>query len=183
MQRLKIFGIVFLLAVTGAVSLAQGMFSAVEGKVKRVDATAKTIVVETGDGVDHTLHYAERTIVRGANSADQAASHDIHAVGKGTTIVAHYFTAEGKDTVAEIDRLGEDGLQRSAGTIDDLDRGKKKLVLKATDGTETTFQLSDHAAIDAGTDIKKSVEKSTHVTVYYTQQAGKKVAHFFETST
>ena len=34
----------------------------------------------------------------------------------------------------------------------------------------------------AGTDIKKGAEKSTHVTVYYTEQAGKKVAHFFETS-
>jgi len=34
--------------------------------------------------------------------------------------------------------------------------------------------------VDAGKDVGKGVEKSSKVTVYYTEDAGKKVAHFFE---
>jgi hypothetical protein len=36
--------------------------------------------------------------------------------------------------------------------------------------------------VDAGKDIEKDSEKSAHVVVYYTEESGKKVALFFETS-
>lgn len=67
------------------------------------------------------------------------------------------------------------------GTISSLDRGGKKLVVKATDGTERTFRLADRAAEDGAKDVDKAAEKSERVTVYYTEDAGRKVAHFFET--
>ncbi len=55
-------------------------------------------------------------------------------------------------------------------------------MLKAADGTKTTFRLTDHAAVDEGKDIGKGSVKSAHVTVYYTEKGGKKIAHFFEAS-
>ena len=36
-----------------------------------------------------------------------------------------------------------------------------------------------HAAEDAGKDISEEGEKSGKVTVYYTERAGHKIAHFF----
>ena len=36
------------------------------------------------------------------------------------------------------------------------------------------------AAKDAGKDIAAGAEKSARVTIYYTQEAGRKVAHFFK---
>jgi len=54
------------------------------------------------------------------------------------------------------------------------------VAVKTADGTEQTFKLSGHAAADAGKDIGKGTEKSAKVTVYYTEEAGKKTAHFFE---
>jgi hypothetical protein len=62
------------------------------------------------------------------------------------------------------------------GTVSEVDRGGKKLVVKTADGTEQTFKLADHAAVETG----KGTEKAAKVTVYYTEDAGKKVAHFFE---
>jgi hypothetical protein len=181
MLNLKIFTIAlaFLSASSVAVCAAQDAVSAVEGTVKKVDASTKTMAVETGDGADHTFHYVGQTVVDGTKATDQATIHGVDKIGQGTKVVAHYTTAGGKDTVMEIDRVGDDGLKRSTGTIDQLDRGGKKLVLKADDGTKTSFRLSDHAAVDSGKDIGKSSEKSAHVTVYYTEEAGKKVAHFF----
>jgi Cu/Ag efflux protein CusF len=182
MQKIFATVLAFLFGGSLAVCAAQDVVSAVEGTVKKVDASTKTIVVETGDGADHTFHYVGRTVVHGTQATDQATIHGVDKIGDASKVVAHYTTVGGKDTVMEIDRVGDDGLKKSTGTIDELDRGGKKLVLKADDGTRTTFRLSDHAAVDSGKDIGKGSEKSAHVTVYYTEDAGKKVAHFFKAS-
>jgi hypothetical protein len=71
-------------------------------------------------------------------------------------------------------------MKATKGTVEEIDRGGKKLVVKAADGTKDTFRLSDDAAVDAGKGIAKGSEKTAHVTVYYTESAGKKVAHFFK---
>jgi hypothetical protein len=180
MRKLLSLGITAFLLSSFATCEAQELVRAVEGQVKSVDVLGKTIVVETDDGIDHTLNYVEQTVIRGAHAADQAATHDVHALRQGTKIVAHYTTMDGKDTVREIDRLGEDGLKTATGTVDELDRGNKLLVLKAADGTETRFRLSDHAAIDAGREIEKEGGKSAHVMVYYMEEANKKEALFFQ---
>jgi hypothetical protein len=182
MQKRWVLILVAVLA--GSVSLwaAQDVVSAVEGVVKKVDSGTKTVVVETADGTDHTFHYVGSTVVHGGKATDEATIHGVDKLGEGTKVVAHYTTEGGKDTVHEIDRVGDDGMKSSTGTIDHIDRGTKTLVVKADDGTKTTFHLTDHAAADSGKDIAKGSEKSTHVTVYYTEKAGQKIAHFFKSS-
>jgi hypothetical protein len=85
-----------------------------------------------------------------------------------------------KNTVVEIDKVGDTGLQRSEGTIKEIDRGGKRLVIESADGTEHAFTLTRHAAADAGKDVSAGAEKGTKVAIYSTQDAGKSVAHFFE---
>ncbi len=80
-------------------------------------------------------------------------------------MVAHSTKRGMKDTTLEVNRIGDDGVKKIEGTIKEIDRGGKKLVLKVADGTEHTFSIAEHA---------------TKVVVYSTEHAGKKVAHFFE---
>ena len=40
--------------------------------------------------------------------------------------------------------------------------------------------MTGHASEEAGKDVAKATAKGPKVTVYYTEDAGKKVAHFFE---
>jgi len=54
------------------------------------------------------------------------------------------------------------------------------MVVKAADGTEQTFDVTKDAASATAKDIAAGTEKSAKVTVYYTEEAGKKVAHFFK---
>jgi hypothetical protein len=53
-------------------------------------------------------------------------------------------------------------------------------VVVTADGTEKTFTLPDHAVTDSGKDIAKGSEKGAKVVVYSSEDAGKKVAHFFQ---
>jgi hypothetical protein len=54
------------------------------------------------------------------------------------------------------------------------------MAVKTADGSVQTFKMAGHATEDAGRDVGKGIEKSAKVTVYYTEKAGKEIAHFFE---
>jgi hypothetical protein len=53
-------------------------------------------------------------------------------------------------------------------------------VVKTADGTEKTFEYTGNAAKDMGKAVGAGTEKGAKVTVYYTEETGKKIAHFFE---
>jgi hypothetical protein len=50
------------------------------------------------------------------------------------------------------------------------------------DGTEQTYRLTERAAEDAGKETEDTAKKSSHAIVYYSEEAGHKVAHFFKTN-
>jgi hypothetical protein len=162
------------------VMLGQDVVHAVEGTVKKVDTGSKTLVVDTKDGTEHTFHYAKDVTVDGANDSKKATVAGLGDVKEGSKVAVHYTVVAGKETTHEIDKLGDDGLKTTEGTVSSIDRGAKTVAVKTEDGTVQTFHLTDRAAKDTGKDIAAGAEKSAKVTVYYTEQAGKKTAHFIQ---
>ena len=175
MKTLISQGIVLMLLAP--LSFAVEAVSAVHGTISKIDSAARTIIVKAADGTEHTLHFIGKTAVHGTEAA---AKDTFHGLTEGAEVVAHYTAKGSEKTAVEVDKVGKDGMKAVEGTVSDLDRGGKKLVVKSADGTEQTFKLADRASMDAAKDIDKAAEKSAHVTVYYTEDAGKKVAHFFE---
>jgi len=159
-----------LLLLSGLGWAAQDVVSAVHGTITKLDSTAKTAAVK----------FADKTTVHGAEATAMGGKDAFHGLTEGTEVVAHYTTKGTENTAVEVDKVGKDGIKSVDGTITHMDRAGKTLAVKTADGTEDTFRLSGHAATDAGKDIAKGSEKSAKVTVYYTEGAGKKVAHFFE---
>ena len=168
------------LALASPVFAGGDVVSAVHGTVVKIDEGTKIVVVKTADGTRHSLHFVDKTTVHGAELSAHGASGSWHGLTKGSEVVAHYTKRGTEDTAVEIDRVGTDGLKTAKGTVTDIDRGGKKLVVDTGEGTKKTFELTDHASEDAGEDIAKGTVKGSKVTVYYTEDAGKKVAHFFE---
>lgn len=177
-RRTLAIGLAFLFGATAVV--AQDVVIAVSGTVKKVDSGTKTVVVKTADGTEHTFHFVERTSVQGADASAAGAKDTFHGVKEGSEVVVHYSKKGTEETAEEIDHVGKDGLKVTEGTVSKIDRGGKTLVVKTADGAEETFHLTDHAAKDAGKGIGEGAEKSGKVTVYYTEKAGRKVAHFFK---
>jgi hypothetical protein len=68
--------------------------------------------------------------------------------------------------------------------VEDVGKGTKTVAVKTADGTKETFVVADHATVSTGKDVArysvKGAEKGEHVTVYYTEEAGKKIAHVFK---
>jgi hypothetical protein len=171
--------LVFILVVLPLLCASAYAITAVEGTVQRFDRTARTIVVKAADGTEHTFHFVGRTAVHGVEKTDAAANDSFHGLKEGGHVVMHYSRKGSRETAEEIDRVGEGGMKSAEGTVTHLDRGAKTVTVRTADGSEQVFHLTDHAAQDAGKDVSAGAEKSGKVTVYYTEEAGHKVAHFF----
>lgn len=168
-----IFGAVFAFS-------AQDATGAVEGTVKKIDAASKTIVVKTADGTERKFHFADRAAVHGVKETAKGSGETLHGLKEGSDVVVHYTSKDTTRTAEEIDRVGKDGLKIGEGTIQKIDRSGKTLIVKSAGGAEETYRMSDRAAVDAGRDLGKGGEKSEKATVYYTEEAGQKVAHYFK---
>ena len=165
--------IVFLSILMASIALAVEAVSAMHGTISKIDSGAKTIVVKTADGAEHTFHFVAKTTVHGTEAGARDA---FHGLKEGSEVVAHYTAKGTENTAVEVDEIGKNGLKTMEGTVSEIDRGGKKLVVKSADGSEQAFKMADHAADETG----KGAQKAAKVTVYYTEDAGKKIAHFFQ---
>ena len=174
MSKSVILGILCLLICSSAFAI-----TVIEGKVEKIDSTAKTIVVKAEDGTLHTFHFVQRTLVQGGQTAETAAKDTFHGLKEGSEVAVHYTATGGEETAEEVDRLGDNGLKAAQGQLVRLDQTAKTATIKAQDGTMHVYQLSSHAYDEVSKNIATTAQKSGKVTVYYTEQAGRQVAHFF----
>jgi hypothetical protein len=129
---------------------ADDVASAVVATVKTVDKGTKTVVVKTADGTEHTFHFVGKTVAHGAEATAHGSKDAFEGMKEGDEVVVHYTVKGTVKTAKEIDHIGKDGLQ--------------------------TY----HLTVDAGKETGKGLDKAGKVTVYYTEDAGKKVVHFFK---
>jgi hypothetical protein len=156
--------------------------SVAEGTVKTIDSSTKTVVIATKDGTERTFHFGERTAVHGVEAAGKGSEEGLHGLKEGTEVAVRYTSRGTVDTAEEIDHIGKDGLKVTEGTLKKIDHGAKTITISTADGTERTFRLLGRAVRDTGRDIEKGTDKSAKVTVYYTEEGGDRVAHFFKSS-
>jgi len=160
---------------------AQASTNVVTGTIEKVDSGAKTIAVKTADGTVETVKFTEKTTVQGlkdgAKGADLAGKEGghviVHTVGEGSEKTAH-----------SVEWVGDKTVHTTEGTVENVGKGSKTVAVKTAEGTKETFVVADHAAVDSGKGVAsysaKGAKKGEHVTVYYTEEAGKKIAHVFK---
>ena len=170
MRKLGILAVCTILATV--ICVAQDVVSVVHGTVTKVDQGTKTVVVKTADGTEHTVKVTGDTAYKGA----KAGFDDLKV---GTEVVAHTTGKGVEETGVEIGKVGKGSLKVAKGTVTKVDHGTKTVVVKTADGTENAFEFTDTAGKDMGKAVGAGTEKGAKVTVYYTEEGGKKVAHFF----
>ncbi|MGA2270741.1 MAG: hypothetical protein ABSH44_19890 [Bryobacteraceae bacterium] len=172
--------IMMLMALCWSAQAIEPRHGILVGEVLKLDAAAKTVVVKLADGTQHAFHVVKQTAVHGAQDTAAAAKDAFHGLKEGSQVAVHYTAQGTEETAEEIDNIGKDGLKATEATVSRIDRGTKTLAVRTADGAEETYRLTESAAKDAGKDIAAGAEKSAKVIVYYTEEAGRKVAHFFK---
>ena len=80
----------------------------------------------------------------------------------------------------EIDRVGDNGLKTTEGVVARVDRTRKQITIRYANGKSETLQLTQRAAAEAEQDSDEGSGGATKVVVYYSDDAGRKVAHYFK---
>jgi hypothetical protein len=141
---------------------------ATEATIKDEHKAANKIVVETEDGAEHVYDAAKGLVVHGGTGP-------LSDLKPGTTVIIHY-TAD--NTAREIDRVGADGLSTTEGVATKIDRRKKEITIRYDNGKIEKLKLTDRAAADVG----KGIGADTRIVVYYSDDAGGKVTHYFKSA-
>jgi hypothetical protein len=170
-------GLVMGLIASGAFA-ADDVASAVAGTVKTIDKGTKTVVVKTADGTEETVHFAGRTVAHGAEATAAASKDAFQSVKEGDEVVVHYTVKGTEKTASEVDHVGKAGLKTTVVAMKSVDHGAKTVTVKTEQGAEETYHLTGTAVRETG----KGLDKGGKVTIYYTEEGGKKVAHFFKSN-
>jgi len=180
LRRLRLPLVLLALCCIATSLRAQGSTNVITGTIEKVDSGAKTVAVKTADGTVETVKFTDRTTVHGlkdaAKGADLAGNEGghviVHAVGEGADKTAH-----------SVEWVGDKSVHATEGTVEEVGKGSKTVAVKSADGTKETFEVADHAVVDTGKGVARystrGAKKGERVTVYYTEEAGKKIAHFF----
>lgn len=175
---LRVLTVIALFA--SAVYAADEAASAIHGTVTKVDTTGKTITVKTKDGTEHTIHYVDKTAVKGGEAAEEAGKDSYKGIKEGSEVVVEYTKKGTLDTADEIDKLSKKTTKTVEGTVVKVGNDGKTVTIKAADGTEKTFETAGKGAETSAKDVGEGTKKGAKVTVTYTEKAGKAIAHFFD---
>lgn len=180
-SKLRFLVVLLTLAFCLVLSPRSAATDVLAGIIEKVDSAAKTIAVKTADGTVQTVKFTDTTTVHGLKDAAKGAD----LVGKEGGHVIVHTTGEGADKTAHsVHWFGDETVHSTEGTVDEVGAGSKTVAVKTADGTKETFEVADHATVDTGKDVARysaqGAKKGEHVTVYYTEEAGKKIAHVFK---
>jgi hypothetical protein len=155
--------------------------NAVVGELKKFDAATKTAVIKLADGTEEVFKLTEKTAVHGVESGAKMAA----LAGKeGGQFIVHY-TVEGAEKTAESFKyMGAEAPRIAKGTVSGVDKAGHTIAVKTADGAVETYHLSEKCVLDTGKGIAEgsaavgnTVKDGASITVHYTTEGGKKVAH------
>jgi hypothetical protein len=150
---------------------------ATEGTVKQFYRGLNYIVVKTMDGAEHVYNITKDLVVYGGK---KPGVNGLEGLREGTTVAIHYSTTEANASAQEIDVLGDGGLIFAEGVVAKIDRGKKEITIKFANGRTETFLMTSRAVAESEHLSDESGAPGTRIVIYYADESGHKVAHYFK---
>ena len=95
-----LLSVLFVLATTIAwqSASAEDVVHAVSGVVKSFDKDAKTVVVKTADGTEHTIKYSDKTSIRVGKQIEHGGADAWLGTKEGERVTVRYTSRAGKET-------------------------------------------------------------------------------------
>jgi hypothetical protein len=149
--------------------------TALEVTMKQFYKAANVVIVTTKDGVEHAYRFTKDLIVHGGKKPGVDA---LEGLREGTTVVIHRTAIESERTVQEIDVIGGEGLQVAEGVVTHIDRRKQEITIGYADGRTEAMQMTNRAIAESEAGIERAGNE-TRIVVYYLDEAGHKVVHYF----
>ena len=100
---------------------------------------------------------------------------------EGAMVVIHYTIERGEPTVREIDRVADAGFEVTEARVVRIERARKQITVRFGDGRTETFQLTERARPrKLPPSWNRRRPALTRVVIYFKDEKGQKVVHFFK---
>jgi hypothetical protein len=149
---------------------------ALEGTMQKFYRAANVVIVATLDGVEHAYRFTTDLVVHGGKGAGVDA---LEGLREGSTVVVHVTPNGAEQTAHEIDVIDAEGLRITEGVVTNLDRRHQEMTVHYSDGKTEKFRLTERAALEVP-NAPASAAAPEKVAIYYTDERGQKVVHFFK---
>jgi hypothetical protein len=156
---------------------------AVAAQVRRVDHSAKMVVLHTADGGHETVAFSEHTVVHGVTSADSAVDAWAKDALEGAWAIVLYTENGAYKTAVAIDSVGGRTVRIAHGRVVRVDEAAESMVITTKSGAEDTFDLAGYVVVEAGRGVERgtaatcrAIEPGAEVVISYAEQGGKKTA-------
>jgi hypothetical protein len=184
---------------------AQNTYDMVSGAIQKVDDAARTLSVKTKQGAETVVDVTEKTVKYGTKAVKEGTQAVVQHTTHGAKKTAHAIKTVGKDTVhtlsgvvTKIDLQAQTATVKTADGVEHVLTLAKDGVISAGHAVGTTAEqggkvagkkasaageATADAARQAADYLAQAAKSGAKVTVYYTDKAGKKIAHAFQDAT
>jgi hypothetical protein len=128
------------------------------------------------DGVEHAYNFTRDLVVHGGKGTGVDA---LVGLNEGIMVVVHYTLDGSRPAAQEVDLIGGQGLEVTEGRVTHIDRGRQQITVRYDNGRTEVFRLTEHAAAEASPASEQTPSSGAKVTIYYSDDHGQKVVHFF----
>ena len=150
---------------------------ATQGTVKQFYRGLNYVVVKTADGVEHVYNFTKNLVVHGGK---KPGGDPLGGLRAGTSVAVHYSLSDANASAQEIDVLGDTGLSFTEGVVAGIDRDKKEITVRFANGRTEKFEMTSRAAAESEALLDESGVTATRIIIYYADDSGHKVAHYFK---
>jgi len=150
---------------------------ATENSTKQFYRGLNVALVKTFDGVGHAYNFTKGLFGRGGKDP---GVDTLAGLREGTHVAIHYSLTGETASIPEIDAPdGDGGLSITEAVVTNIDRGKKEITVRFTNGHAETLQMTSRGAADDAGILDDPGKASARIVVYYPDESGRKVGHYF----
>lgn len=176
-QVLSIVALSLAASTLVAAQSSSGEHHVLSGVVSKIDHAAKTVAVKTRDGATVVVHETEKTLEHGAAAAKE-----------GGHMVVHYSTQAGRAVGHTVKHVGQKALSTTKGVVTKVDSTARTVTIRTAQGAEHVYHVAEdgvvsagkatgHAAAETWGHLEDTARKGANLTVHFTEEAGRRVAH------
>jgi hypothetical protein len=140
---------------------------ALEGTMKTFYRALNVGLVAARDGIAHAYRFTTDLTVHGGRNPQEAATA-LGDLREGAMVV--------------IQSVNDEDRMETEGRVAHVDRGRKQITVKYDDGTVDVLQLAERAAAATWPEEEQAIAAQAagaEATVYYNDEDGRRIVHFF----
>jgi hypothetical protein len=140
-------------------------------------------LVAARDGVDHAYRFTASLIGNPGSKPGRPTVQALKGLREGTVVVVQYNVQVRGERWDAIDPVGDEDLMATEGRVVHIDRRRQQITVKYDDGTVDVMELTEHAGAATWPEEEQAIAAQAagaQTAVYYDDEDGQRVVHFFK---